>query len=93
MDVISKVYSAALRGVEAVEVGQDAKTFIVDLTAEDFVSIDDESDTDFFKFNVAGNGTVDIDLEALGFTFQVGPQGGTQNPFDTTERSDLGFDT
>ncbi len=70
-------------------VGQDASGLIVNLTDEDFVSIDDNTDTDFFKFSVAGNGTVDIDLDALGFTFNVGSQGGMQNPFDTTLRSDL----
>lgn len=49
-----------------------------------------ESDTDYFKFTVDSDGTVDIDLEALGFTFNVGPQfGGSQNPFDTKLRSDL----
>lgn len=76
-----------------VEIGQDAKTFVVDLASDDFISIDDDSDTDFFRFSVDGDGIVDIDLEALGFTFLVGPQsGGSQNPFDTTLRSDLKLD-
>jgi hypothetical protein len=73
-----------------VAVGQDASTLIVDFTAEDFVSIDDESDTDFFKFTVGGTGTVDIDLEALGFTFKVKTQNvNDEIDFNSKERSDL----
>ncbi len=72
-----------------IAIGQDASTLIVDFTAEDFVSIDDSSDTDFFKFSVGGAGTVDLTLEAFGFTFNVGPQGGSQSPFNSRERSDL----
>ena len=77
-----------------VEVGQDANSLVVDFAADDFVSIDDESDTDFYKFTVTENGTIDINLEALGFTFRVGGQTGNppEGPFDTTVRSNLGFE-
>ncbi len=65
-------------------IGQDAGTLIVDSSSEDFVSIDDTTDTDFYSVMFAESGSVDIVLEALGFSIDVN---GTQ--FDTRERSDL----
>jgi hypothetical protein len=73
----------------SVEIGQDAKTLVVGRTASDFVSIDDTSDTDFYSFSVSSNGTVDINVAAHGFVFNVGPQDGVQSPFDSRIRSDL----
>ena len=58
----------------------------------DFVSIDSDSDTDFFKFTIADAGLVNVTLDSLGFTYQAGPQtDGSQVAFNTAQRSDLRF--
>lgn len=70
-------------------IGQSALSLSVDPTAIDFVSIDDQTDTDFYSFSLLQDGLLDLELSALGFTFNVGPQGGSQSPFNTRLRSDL----
>lgn len=55
----------------------------------DFVSIDDDSDLDFFKFSVAETAEVDVVLTPKGPTYQEGPQNGAQNPYPTASFSDL----
>jgi hypothetical protein len=70
-------------------IGNSARTLAVASTAIDFVSIDDNTDTDYFTFSIAG-GRVDILLEALGFTYNATVQGGGGNqPFNTEQRSNL----
>jgi hypothetical protein len=76
-------------------IGQDAQTLVVTGDADDFFSIDDTTDIDFYQFTVADSGLIDIDLEALGFTIEVDGQGsdgmraGNSIDFNTQERSDL----
>lgn len=78
-------------------VGNSARTFAVAPTAVDFVSIDDNTDTDFFSFSVTAASRVDILLEALGFNYNATPQnGGGATPWSSLNRSDLAlalFDT
>lgn len=79
----------------SVAIGQDASTFVVDIDSDDFFSIDDTDDIDFYSFTVNSSGMIDIDLEALGFTFEVESQAANGDPagdaidFNTRERSDL----
>jgi Ca2+-binding RTX toxin-like protein len=61
----------------------------VDATQTDFVSIDDETDQDFYKFMVSSAGTVTITLSPRGTTYMVGPEGGTQASFNSRNQSDL----
>lgn len=86
----------------SVSIGDSARTFAVAPTATDFISIDDQSDIDFFSFSVNSAGSVSILLEALGFSYLTQPQGsngqptGTNVNFNTRERVDLNlalFDT
>ena len=74
---------------QSVSIGSDAADTFVDPTQVDFLSIDDDSDTDFFRFTVLSPGFVDLQLTPLGPTYQEGPQGGLQNPFNTSRQSDL----
>jgi len=69
--------------------GVDAADTIVDFTETDFLSIDDDSDTDFFKFTVRTPSLVDLTLTPLGPAYQEGSQGGFQSLFDTAAQSDL----
>ncbi|MEQ1904303.1 MAG: matrixin family metalloprotease [Pirellulaceae bacterium] len=80
----------------SVSIGNDARNLPVAPTETDFISIDDNTDTDFLSFSISAPGTINILLEALGHIYQTGPQGGTQVAFDTRLRSDLSlalFDT
>jgi len=68
---------------------------LVDPTETDFVSIDDETDKDFYKFSVEAAGSVTITLSPRGTTYMVGPQnvpGGPmvpQSSFNSKNQSDL----
>lgn len=55
----------------------------------DFLSIDDNSDLDFFRFNLTSAATVSAILTPKGATYQQGPQRGSQSALDTTSLSDL----
>ncbi len=96
-DIVSRATSlGAISDGGSVSIGNSARSLVVAPTATDFVSIDDQSDTDFYSFTVDSAGTVNVLLEALGFTYNAGPQGGAQSAFDTLRRSDLAlaiFDT
>lgn len=70
-------------------VGNSARTFAVAPTAIDFVSIDHSNDVDFWSFTVNSPGTINALLDPLGFTYNAGPQGGTQISVNTQTRSDL----
>jgi serralysin len=74
-----------------VSIGNDARNFSTNANTTDFISIDNSSDTDFFSFNVNSAGSLNISLDALGFTYSAGPQSGTQVNFNTRQRSDLRF--
>ena len=53
----------------------------------DFISIDDQSDTDVYSFTVEQDGAASIVLEPLGETYQAGGQDqDNQISFDTSER-------
>ena len=56
----------------------------------DFISIDDQSDTDVYSFTVEQNGSANVVLETLGETYQAGGQDqDNQIAFNTAERVDL----
>lgn len=69
--------------------GADAANTSIDFDDTDFVSIDDDSDTDFYRFTVLAPSIVDLELTPLGPTYSEGPQGGSQSPFNTALQSDL----
>ena len=77
--------------------GQDAIKETVADSDTDFYSIDDETDTDFWSFEIASASLVDINLEALGYVYNIDEQNGSGGgDFDTRARSNLDlalFDT
>jgi serralysin len=93
------VRATSLGGISnggSVSVGNSARSLVVAPDAVDFVSIHHGTDDDFYSFNVGGPGTVNALVEALGFTYSAGPQGGNEVTVNTRERSDLNlalFDT
>ena len=59
----------------------------------DFISIDDQSDTDVFSFTVDQNGSVSVVLDTLGESYQAGGQNqNNQILFDTSQRVDLALE-
>lgn len=73
-----------------VQRGTSAATFVVSSAATDFVSIDDNTDTDFYSFSVSAAGQITLLLEAMGFTYNITAQGGGGNvAFNSLLRSDL----
>lgn len=72
-------------------IGNDARNFLTNANTTDFISIDNNSDTDYFSFKVDSGGSLNVNLDPLGFTYSIAPQNGTQTDFDSTKRSDLRF--
>ena len=77
-------------GMTQLAIGTDATdSTVIPASAVDFVSIDDDGDTDFFSFDVSGTGTADFRLMPKGPTYRQGPQGGGQSTFNAKTVSDL----
>ena len=55
----------------------------------DFVSIANNSDSDFFSFTVAAPTLLDVTLTPLGGVFTQGTEGGAPSTFDANSRNDL----
>ena len=71
------------------KMGSDATDTVVDFSDIDFLSIDDDSDVDFFRFTLLGPGLIDIELTPLGPTYLEGPQGGSESLLNTAAQNDL----
>ena len=69
--------------------GLDARDVFISGNDIDFLSIDDNSDTDFFSFTIDNPADVDISVLPVGPTYLEGPQGGGQSNYVTSEFSDL----
>ena len=65
---------------------------IGDHAAEDYLSIDDNGDADYFSFTVGAGASLDATLSPIGFTYQQGPQGGSSSSFNSQAQSDLRLD-
>ena len=70
-------------------VGTDAADEFVALDETDFVSIDDDSDVDYFSFTAAESQVVNILLTPMGPTYSEGASENSTSPFDGSARSDL----
>ena len=75
-------------------IGTDASNVLQEVlpSQTDFVSIDDDSDVDFYSFTVTSTGLFDFLLNPLGPTYQEGPEPPPtvpQTPFTTGSFSDL----
>lgn len=72
-----------------VSIGTDAGDTFVAPTDVDFVSIDDDGDTDVFSFTVAADASVTLALSPVGPTYNQGRQGQSQSAYDASSQSDL----
>ena len=71
------------------KVGSDATDTVVEFTDVDFLSIDGSSDVDYFRFTILTPSLIDFELTPLGPSYLEGPQGGSENLFNTATMSDL----
>ena len=80
----------AIPTASMVSIGVDGnENFVVTSNETDFVSIDDNSDVDFYSFNVGAPSLLDVTLAPVGPTYPQGPQFGSQANYVTSEFSDL----
>lgn len=68
----------------SISIGNDARNLPVGSGEVDFVSIDDNLDTDFFSFHAGTAGQLSVLLESLGLTYNLVSQN-----FNAEQRSDL----
>lgn len=77
---------------DSYQLGLDASTgTFVSPNDVDFVSIDDNSDQDYFAFTVTSSAELDFTLIPIGPTYNQGAQGGSQSSSNTSDDSNLGF--
>lgn len=69
--------------------GTLGSTTAVPTNGIDFVSIDDESDVDFFSFTVTAASAITLTLTPRGTTYLEGPEGGPEATFNSAAQSDL----
>lgn len=74
---------------QTLSIGTANPTTAVPATTVDFISIDDETDVDFFSFTTTAAGIIDVQLSPIGPTYSVGPQGASQSLFNALSQSDL----
>jgi hypothetical protein len=74
---------------DSFKIGEDAADKPVSVTDVDFVSINMAADTDYYKITVMAPGKVNVILNPLGPTYQVGAQGGSQAAFNTKAQNNL----
>ena len=70
-------------------IGQDGGTTAISDTQTDFVSIDDNSDSDYFSFSLGSSEEIAINLRPQGTSYQTGPQDGTVATLDSRSLSNL----
>lgn len=81
-----------LTGAAPIEIGKLGDLTVVQPNEKDFVSIDDESDNDYFTFTIQGSVDVNIDLVPRGTTYLEGAQNGLQSPLNLKTQSDLSIE-
>lgn len=86
---IVELLDGLLQAGQTLSVGTDADDIQVAPGDTDFVSIDDDSDSDYFKFSITGPQTVNISLTPKGPTYQEAAQGGTLQSYASAARNDL----
>ncbi len=78
-----------LDGGETISIGTAGSTTVVSPLMTDFVSIDDELDSDFFSFTVDAAATISLSLTPKGPTYMVGPVGATESSYNAASQSNL----
>ena len=75
--------------LQPLSIGTQVNSTVIPGNEVGFLSIDDNSDSDFFSFSLDARLDVALQLAPQGATYQVGPEGGTQSEFNSLALSDL----
>ena len=85
-----------LSPTQQISIGSVGNSTVISPEQVDILSIDDDSDIDFFSFSLDTRLDVSLRAEPRGTTYLVGPEDGVQTNFNTLELSNLSlalFDT
>jgi|GEM_PF-2015404 len=74
---------------QTITIGADALDSVVAATEVDFVSLDDNSDSDFYSFTVSTASQAAVLLRPVGPSYLTGPQNGATALFDARAQNDL----
>ena len=77
---------------QPIVVGGDPVNTTIGKNQVDFLSIDDDSDTDFYQFTLAAPSLLSASLDPLGPTYNEGPQFQPQSRFESRAQSDLSIE-
>ncbi|MFO1001570.1 MAG: SdrD B-like domain-containing protein [Planctomycetaceae bacterium] len=84
-DVFSSAFDfGTIGGGSSAEIGQLGDSKVVTMSQTDFVSIDDETDVDFYRFTVNAAGPVSLSVTPRGATFLQGGDGFGGNNYAET---------
>ncbi|WP_165440692.1 Ig-like domain-containing protein [Rubripirellula amarantea] len=76
----------------SIDLGGDATDTVVDISDTGFLTVDDQSDLDMYAFTIDAASDVTVTVTPVGPTYNEGPQGGVQAPYDLLTRADLILD-
>ena len=71
------------------QIGQFGDSTSVSPSQADFISIDDNSDVDYFSFTINSQQEVTLDLIPRGATYNEGPEDGSQSSYNSKALSNL----
>ena len=77
---------------QAISLGTDGGTTLIQPTQTDFLSINIATDVDYFSFTVEGPSSLDAALTPQGATYREGPQNGPQADLNSAAVSDLSLE-
>ncbi len=79
----------AISPAQPKSLGALGNNVVITAAQTDFLSIDDDSDTDYFSFTISNPYDVQLSIVPHGATYSVGPQDGAQSSVNTTAFSNL----
>ncbi len=89
-DTAAKATSlGSLNSGQTISIGTAGASTIVTPLMTDFVSVDDESDVDFYRFTVDSAASVSLNLKPTGAAYNVGLQGGVEALYNAAAQSNL----
>ena len=78
-----------LSPTQPIAIGTLGDSTVIGSSQVDFLSIDDDSDTDFLSFSLSSRLDVRLQLTPRGTSYLVGPEDGTQSTLNTLSLSNL----
>lgn len=76
----------------SVSIGTLGDSTVVSSSETEFISLNDESDVDFYRFTTTTSASLNLTLTPRGTTYLQGPENETQTSFNSKSQSDLRID-